>query len=108
MPGSRQPLRVDTDDLRMSADFMDMHGEDLRREHAAADTSIADSAAEWVGASAAALQAKLAEWQRVTAHATGEFTYHNAAFKKVAVEFETMDDEAAVSLMRTRDQIADL
>lgn len=108
MPDSGQPLRVDTDDLRRSADFMDMHAEDLRREHAAADTSIADSAAEWVGASAAALQAKIAEWQAVTAHATGEFAYHNAAFKKVAAAFETMDDDSAASLMRTRNQISDL
>lgn len=108
MPDSCEPLRVNTDDLRMSADFMDMHGEDLRREHQTADTGIADSASEWVGTSAAALHAKLAEWQQVTAHAAGEFDYHNAAFKKVAVEFETMDDDAAACLMRTRDRIADL
>ena len=108
MPDPGQPLRVDVDHLRMSADFMDMHGEDLRRAHETADTSIVDSAAEWVGASAAALQAKLAEWQGVTAHASNEFAYHNAAFKKVATEFEKMDEEGATALMRSRDQITDL
>lgn len=105
MPNPNQPLRVNPDDLRMSANFMDMHGADIQSSHAVADASIEEHLSGWVGASALALQAKLLEWQSVTTHATGECTYHNGAFKKVATDFETMDEDKAVELMRTRNQI---
>ncbi|OHU44671.1 WXG100 family type VII secretion target [Mycobacteroides chelonae] len=105
MPHSNRPLRVNPDDLRMSANFMDMHRSEIQQAHAAADASIEEHMTEWVGASAMALQAKFLEWQGVTTYSTGECTYHHAAFKKVAAEFETMDEDKAVEMLRTRNQI---
>ncbi|PVA44660.1 WXG100 family type VII secretion target [Mycobacteroides abscessus] len=108
MLNPNQPLRVSPDDLRMSANFIDMHRSEIEQSHASADASIEEHMTEWVGASAVALQAKLLEWQGVTTHTTGECTYHHAAFKQVAAEFETMDEDKAVEIMRTRNQIRTL
>ena len=56
-----QGLRVDLVDLRMSANHVDMHHADLHNADASAHASIEDSSVEWVGASALALQAALAD-----------------------------------------------
>ena len=60
-------LRVDPIDLSMSSDHMDMHHGELLAAHTAANGTIEEAQTGWVGASAAALQSKLAEWQAVTA-----------------------------------------
>jgi hypothetical protein len=56
-------LRVDPIDLRLSSDHMDMHHTEVSTAHVAANGDIEAAQAGWVGASAAALQAKFAEWQ---------------------------------------------
>ena len=59
-------LRVDPVDLHMSAGHVDMTADDLRSEHGAAYTSMAEAHGSWVGSSAAALAAKTSEWEAVT------------------------------------------
>jgi WXG100 family type VII secretion target len=65
-------LKVDPIDLHMSAAHMDVHHADLRAVHAAADGAIEGAQAGWVGASAAALQSKMAEWQATTTRLCGD------------------------------------
>jgi hypothetical protein len=60
-------VRVDPVDLRMSSAHMEMHHAELSAAHLAANGAIEEAQAGWVGTSAAALQAKFAEWQAATA-----------------------------------------
>lgn len=101
MPG---PLKVDLAHLRMSADHMDMHHGDLHETHTAAHASIEDHAVEWVGTSALALQAKLAEWQAATAHIKNECAHHRDAFHQIADLYQTVDEDGAIDILRTRQQ----
>lgn len=90
-----EPLRVDPVDLHMSADHMSMHHADLRAAHADADSDIEAAQAGWVGASAAALQAKLAEWQATTQHLCGSIADHERAFRAAGNQYQTVDGRSA-------------
>jgi WXG100 family type VII secretion target len=92
------PVKVDPIDLRMSSDHMDMHHGDLLTAHGAANGAIEESQAGWVGASAAALQAKIAEWQSVTAELCGDIAAHSEAFRSAAAGYETTDTDGAEAL----------
>ncbi|MDO3398665.1 WXG100 family type VII secretion target [Mycolicibacterium neoaurum] len=91
-------LRVDPVDLRMSSDHMDMHHADLQAAHSAANADIDAAQAGWVGASAAALQARFAEWQNTTAELCGDIAAHGAAFRKSAEGYTTVDADGADKL----------
>lgn len=103
-----EPLKVDLVELRMSANHVDMHHGDLHQEHTAAHASIEDASAEWVGASALALQAALAEWQAHAAHMTNETAHHRDAFHTIADTYQTVDEDGAIEVLRTRQQPSDL
>jgi WXG100 family type VII secretion target len=92
------PVEVDPIDLRMSSDHMDVHHGDLLAAHGAANDAIEEAQTGWVGASAAALQAKLAEWQSVTAELCTDVAAHSEAFRSAAAGYETTDTDSAEAL----------
>jgi WXG100 family type VII secretion target len=91
-------VKVDPIDLRLSSDHMDMHHAELLGSHVAANGAIAEAQAGWVGASAAALQSKLVEWQAVTAELCGDIAAHGEAFRTAAAGYETTDTDSAEKL----------
>ncbi|GLP76369.1 hypothetical protein TUM20983_34790 [Mycobacterium antarcticum] len=91
-------LEVDPIDLRMSADHMDMHHADLTAAHTTADADIESAQAGWVGASGAALLAKLADWQQATGVMTADIASHGAAFQSAAAEYASVDETSADDL----------
>jgi WXG100 family type VII secretion target len=94
-------LKVDVVDLRMSSDHMDMHHADLQAAHAAANGVIEGAQAGWVGASGAALQSKLSEWQATTERLCGDIAAHGAAYQAAANGYVQNDHSAADCLDRT-------
>lgn len=100
MGGSEVPehLRVDPVDLHLSSNHMEMHHADLLAAHTAANESIEEAQAGWVGASAAALQAKFVEWQETTAKLTGDVAAHGAAFRSAAEGYVAGDTASAEKL----------
>ncbi len=93
-------LKVDPVDLHMSSDHMSMHHADLRAAHAAADSAVQGAQTGWVGASAAALQAKLTEWQAATTKLCGDIEYHGQAFRSAGLDYEHTDDEGSKNITR--------
>lgn len=93
-------LRVDPIDLSMSSDHMDMHHGELLAAHTAANGTIEEAQTGWVGASAAALQSKLAEWQAVTAELCRDIAAHGEAFRAAAAGYQSTDTDSAEKLDR--------
>jgi WXG100 family type VII secretion target len=91
-------VNVDPIDLHMSSAHMDMHHAELLAAHTAANGEIEEAQAGWVGTSAAALQAKFAEWQKATATMTGEIAAHGEAFRQAATVYEGIDSDSAEKL----------
>jgi WXG100 family type VII secretion target len=93
-------VKVDPIDLHMSSDHMDMHHAELLGAHTAANGAIEEAQAGWVGMSAAALQAKFAEWQAATAQLCGNIAAHGEAFRSAATGYESTDTDSAEKLDR--------
>jgi WXG100 family type VII secretion target len=91
-------MKVEPVDLHMSSDHMDMHHAELLAAHTAANGAIEEAQAGWVGASAAVLQSKLAEWQAATAQLCGEIAAHGEAFRNAAAGYQTIDTDSAEKL----------
>jgi WXG100 family type VII secretion target len=94
-------LKVDPIDLRMSSDHMDMHHCELQAAHSAAHGVIEAAHAGWVGASASALQSKMAEWQATITQLCGDIAAHGAAYRAAANGYTRNDTESATALDRT-------
>jgi len=92
------PVKVDPIDLRMSSDHMDMHHGDLLAAHGAANGAIEAAQARWVGASAAALPAKLAEWQSITTELCTDIAAHSESFRNAAAVYGSTDANSAENL----------
>lgn len=93
-----EPLRVDPIDLHMSADHMNVHHADMRTAHADADGDIEAAQTGWVGASAAALQSKFAEWQSDTEKLCGAIAHHERAFRTAAHSYQGLDETKAQAI----------
>ena len=91
-------LRADPIDLALSADHMTMHGRDLRASHASADASIDNAGPGWVGTSAAALKARLAELQTVTDDLYGQITTMGEQFRTASQRYIQADASSADAL----------
>jgi WXG100 family type VII secretion target len=91
-------LKVDPIDLRLSSDHMDTHHADLLAAHTAANSDIEAAQSGWVGTSAAALQAKFAEWQEATTAITTDIAAHATAFQNAAHAYTVVDDDGAEQL----------
>jgi WXG100 family type VII secretion target len=94
-------LKVDPIDLRMSSDHMDMHHCELRAAHASANDVMEGAQPGWVGASAAALQSKMAEWQATTTKLCGDVAAHGAAYLAAADGYARNDTNLAEALHHT-------
>jgi uncharacterized protein YukE len=90
--------KVDPTDLHMSSDHMDMRHAELQTAHVAANGDIEASQTGWVEASAAALQAKFAEWQAATTALCTDVAAHGAAFRTAAQGYLANDGEGAGKL----------
>lgn len=77
---------------------MDVHQAEFQAAHASADADIEAAQSGWVGASAAALQAKFVEWQATTAALSSDVEAHGAAFRAAAHGYTTTDADNADSL----------
>jgi WXG100 family type VII secretion target len=96
-----EQLKVDPIDLHMSSDHMDVHHVELRAAHAGADSDVESAQRGWVGASATALQSRLAEWQAVTTELCDGIEAHGNAFRAAANAYTDNDGQAAESIHRT-------
>ncbi|MDT5181410.1 MAG: hypothetical protein QOJ95_5608 [Mycobacterium sp.] len=94
-------LEVDPIDLRMSSDHMDMHHSELRAAHTSANDVLEGAQPGWVGASAAALQSMIAEWQATTTSLCGDIAAHGAAYLAAADGYTRHDTNSAEALHRT-------
>ncbi|WP_156658228.1 WXG100 family type VII secretion target [Mycobacterium kyorinense] len=90
-----EPLEVDPVDLRISANHMSVHHNNLRAAHATADSDIEGAQVGWVGASVAALRAKLAEWQSTTEQLCGSIADHEQAFRVAGSQYRAVDGQSA-------------
>lgn len=95
-----KPLQVNSVDLHMSADHMDMHHTDLQASHAAADGDIESAQTGWTGASAAALQAKLAEWQTTTETLCASVSDHGESFRTAGHSYADVDVDGEEKINR--------
>ncbi len=88
-------VEVDPVDLRMSANQLAMHGEDLRTSHTESDADIEATQTGWAGQSATAMGAKLAEWQQFTARICADLDAHQGSFRAAADAYEVNDADSA-------------
>lgn len=95
-----KPLQVNPVDLHMSADHMDMHHMDLQAAHAAADGDIESAQTGWTGASAAALQAKLTEWQTTTETLCASVGDHGDSFRVAGHNYDGVDVDGGENIDR--------
>ena len=93
-------VRVDPVDLRMSSDHLDMHHAELLAAHTGANGAIEEAQTGWVGMSAAALQAKFADWQAATTDLCGDIAAHGEAFRTAAAGYQNIDTDGAEKLDR--------
>lgn len=91
-------LRAYPIDLWVSADHLAMHSADLRSAHARADADIEATAAGWVGESAIAMRAKIAEWQAFTQSMCAALDEHQARFRAAGNAFHAAEARHAASL----------
>ena len=91
-------VKVEPIDLHMSSDHMDMHHAEFLATHTAANGAIEEAQAGWVGASAAALEAKFVEWEEATAEMTGDIAAHGEAFRAAAAGYADTDAHGARKL----------
>jgi WXG100 family type VII secretion target len=94
-------LKVDPIDLHMSSDHMELHHSEMQAAHTAADGAIETAQTGWVGASGAALQSKLAEWQTTTTKLCGDIAAHGTAYRAAATLYAQNDAHSAEALDRT-------
>lgn len=93
-------LRVDPIDLHMSCDHLDMHHAEFTQAHAAADGDIEAAQSGWIGSSAAALQAKFAEWQEVTTRLQADIEFHSASIRTAAKGYVATDTSGGQALAK--------
>lgn len=93
-------LRVDPVDLALSADHLDMHGRDLQVAHASANAAVDSAGPGWVGTSAVALQARLAEWQAVTDDLYLQITTMGQHLRVASQRYSQSDATSADALAR--------
>ena len=88
-------LRVDVEQLCITADLIDMHAADLRHEHSAAHADMA-SAVPGFGASmsAKALNDRIAQWERETEDHHAELGRHGEGHRVAGTSYASSDVEA--------------
>ncbi len=87
-------MRVDLVTLHASAGQIDGSADDLRAQHGSANERIAAAQAGWIGASAAALTAKTAQWEEESASHYTELVKHGHDFRSAAASYLDTETEA--------------
>ncbi|WP_457149597.1 WXG100 family type VII secretion target [Mycobacteroides abscessus] len=97
-----EPLQVEPERLRMSADHMDRHRAEHVETHAKTNAVIQGAASGWVGTSAKALQGKMTDWAAQSRHIENELTHYRDAFDQCGHAFVTTDEQSKINIFQTR------
>jgi WXG100 family type VII secretion target len=89
------PIRVRPDDLLISGAQVKGHADEVEAGHAASDAHIYAAQAGMVGSSAAAMEAKLAQWKSTTVALTNRLTDHAQAMTTGADDYRESDQHNA-------------
>ena len=101
-------LRVAPEDLDLAAATVDMHADDLRTKHGEADGRVEQSIAGLPAGAAAALGAKVAEWQATTSAIYGTMAGHSQGLRTGATAYAQTDEKSAATVEKAGEQILDL
>ncbi|MBB3606420.1 uncharacterized protein YukE [Mycolicibacterium sp. BK556] len=91
-------LKVTPADLTTSGQTVAWHTDDVAERHAAADALIEGATPGWTGASAAALNARKAQWQATTADLVEQLGTHASNFAGARVIYDLAEDRGAQEL----------
>ena len=98
-------LHVDPVDIHISAGHVDVTADDLRSEHGAAYTTMAEAHGSWVGSSAAARAEKTSEWEsRTTRHYTTLIEY-STGLRSAAHGYTSTDTESGSHISTLADRM---
>ena len=100
-------IRVTPEDLLVSGTQVKGHADDVEAGHAASDASIYAAQAGLVGSSAAAMEAKLAQWRRTTVQLTNRLTEHAQALTAGAGDYRETDQHNAAIIANVGEQATD-
>jgi WXG100 family type VII secretion target len=101
-------MRVDPVTLHASAGHIDGSADDLRAAHGSAHERIAAARAGWIGASAAALTAKVAQWEEESAAHYTELVKHGHHFRSAAASYLDTDTDAQSEIENAGSKLGDL
>jgi WXG100 family type VII secretion target len=93
-------LRVNHEDMVGSAIHVTGQGEDLAMGHLASDNRMESAQAGWQGTSAAALAAKLADWQPKSKVLLARVADHAQGLHTAAAAYAAMEEDNAQALNR--------
>ncbi len=88
-------LGVDTVALHASAGAVDATADDFRLGHATAHTRMAAAQGGWIGASAAALAAKTAEWETDTDEHYADLVSRGHQMRSASAQYADTDATAS-------------
>ncbi|WP_299559749.1 type VII secretion target [uncultured Mycolicibacterium sp.] len=100
-----KPVRVVPEDLRMSADRVDVCADDLRGRHGSADSRIETARGGLPAAAAAALDTALAKWRADTTAVVGRMIGHGAGLRAGAAQYQHTDHTGAEAIDRAMPRI---
>jgi hypothetical protein len=100
-----ESLRVVPEDLHLSASTVDMHADDMRTKHGTADGRVEESMVGLPAGAAAALGAKLTEWQAATGVLYGDMAGHSDGLRMGAMNYSQNDQTGAENIANTSSQI---
>ena len=97
-------VRVHPEHLLVSAVFAEVHADDLHSQHSAADARIESAQPGMPATAAAAMSAKAAMWQAVTAALHAKISDHGTALRTSGVAFHDAELENARRLNAVAEQ----
>ncbi|MCV7251780.1 MULTISPECIES: type VII secretion target [Mycobacteriaceae] len=100
-------LRVVPEHLHLSASTVDMHADDMRTKHGTADGRVEESMAGLPAGAAAALSAKVAEWQATTGVLYGNMAGHSDGLRMGAMNYSQNDETGATNIANAGEQMPD-
>jgi hypothetical protein len=96
------------EDLHLSASTVDVHADDMRTKHGTADSRVEESMAGLPAGAAAALGAKVTEWQAATSTLYCNMAGHSDGFRMGAMAYSQGDETGATDIGKAGEQIPDL
>ena len=99
-------VRVNTDELRMTADQLDMHAADLADSHATAHANMASVVPGFgTSLSAAALNNRIAHWESETAEHHAELQHHRDGHQVACAHYAKTDGESSEQITAAADAL---